>query len=144
MTHAKRPSHLVVAALAIALVAPVAAHALEGTVWRTATGTGIVRIEPCDNGKTCGVLTRVTPPNGQPGVDGRNPNPALRARPLQGVRILTGFTRGPDGRYVGGQIYNPEDGRTYRSELKTRPDGKLAVKGCVGPVCQTQLWSPAP
>lgn len=121
---------------------PASAQALEGTSWRTASGNGVVRIEPCDAGKICGVITRGTPPAGQPAVDGRNPDPALRTRPLQGIRILSGFTRRPDGKFAGGQIYNPEDGRTYRSEFKQRPDGKLEVKGCVGPICQTQLWTP--
>jgi uncharacterized protein (DUF2147 family) len=125
-----------------ALAAPMSAQALEGTLWRTASGAGIVRMEPCEGGKLCGVLTRAVT-GGQPGVDANNPDPALRARPLVGMRILSGFSRAPDGRHVGGRIYNPEDGKTYRSELATRPDGKLAVKGCVGPICRTQLWTPA-
>lgn len=117
------------------------AEAITGTSWRTASGNGIVRMEPCDGNRLCGVITRVI---GVPAAtDARNPDPALRSRPLVGVRILSGFTPNGPGRWTGGRIYNPEDGRSYRSELRTLPNGNLEVKGCVGPVCQNQIWTPA-
>lgn len=134
---------LMAAAITLASVLGLAsaAEALNGTSWRTASGNGIVRMEPCDGNRLCGVITRVM---GSPvTTDARNPDPALRARPLVGVRILTGFTPNGPGRWTGGRIYNPEDGRSYRSELRTLPNGTLEVKGCVGPVCQDQIWTPA-
>jgi uncharacterized protein (DUF2147 family) len=134
-------SHTKTLLLAAAFL-PAPAAALEGSLWRTATGTGIVRMEAC-GAQLCGVLARVMPPAGQPGVDANNPDPALRTRTLTGVRILTGFTRRADGTYGGGRIYNPEDGRTYASNLRRRPDGRLEVKGCVGPLCRTQTWTAA-
>ncbi|MET0217024.1 MAG: hypothetical protein ABW205_03735 [Burkholderiales bacterium] len=33
--------------------------------------------------------------------DGKNPNRALRDRPIMGLQILTGFVRGPEGRWQG-------------------------------------------
>ncbi|NJR20288.1 MAG: DUF2147 domain-containing protein [Hyphomonadaceae bacterium] len=74
-------------------------------------------------------------------LDTNNPNPALRTRPLIGLNILSGFTRQADNSYKGGTIYNPEDGRTYRSEFRLKPDGRLEVKGCVGPICRAQIWT---
>ena len=42
-----------------------------------------------------------------------------------------------------GAIYDPKRGKTYRSELKRRDANTLEVKGCIGPFCQTQVWTPA-
>jgi uncharacterized protein (DUF2147 family) len=126
----------------LTLTATVAsAQALEGTTWRTQGGNGTIRIEACGN-KTCGRILPAQPRPGQSTVDDKNPNPALRTRPLVGLNILTGFTRHADNSYKGGTIYNPEDGKTYRSEFKLKRDGNLEVKGCVGPFCQAQTWTP--
>ena len=117
------------------------ARPLEGTNWRTASGSGTIRIEACGQ-RTCGRILTGTPKAGETGLDFRNPNPALRTRELSGMTILNGFTRQPDFSYKGGTIYNPEDGKTYRSAFKLKRDGNLEVKGCVGPFCQTQVWTP--
>jgi uncharacterized protein (DUF2147 family) len=120
---------------------PALARPLEGTTWRTQSGAGTVRIEACGT-KTCGRILTGTPKAGETGLDFRNPNAALRSRPLIGANILSNFVRQADNSYKQGTIYNPEDGKTYRSEFKIKADGKLEVKGCVGPFCQTQIWTP--
>jgi uncharacterized protein (DUF2147 family) len=128
---------------ALTLPASIAtARPLEGTTWRTQSGSGTVRIEACGQ-RTCGRILTGVPSARQSEFDTRNPNPALRSRPLIGLNILSGFTRQGDDSYKGGTIYNPEDGKTYRSEFKAKADGRLEVKGCVGPFCQTQVWTPA-
>jgi uncharacterized protein (DUF2147 family) len=128
--------------LSMILVATAAyARPLEGTNWRTQSGAGTVRIEAC-GAKTCGRILTGTPKAGETGLDFRNPNPAMRSRALVGANILSGFTKQADDSYKGGTIYNPEDGKTYRSEFKLKRDGNLEVKGCVGPFCQTQVWTP--
>jgi uncharacterized protein (DUF2147 family) len=128
--------------LGLALIASAAfARPLESTTWRTQSGAGTVRIEACGT-KTCGRILTGTPKAGDTGLDFRNPNLALRTRTLIGTNILTNFVRQPDDSYKGGTIYNPEDGKTYRSEFKLKADGRLEVKGCVGPFCQTQIWTP--
>jgi uncharacterized protein (DUF2147 family) len=127
---------------ALTLIATAAfAAPLEGTNWRTQNGSGTIRIEACGS-KTCGRILTGTPKAGETGLDFRNPNPALRSRALIGTNILSGFARQGDDSYKGGTIYNPEDGKTYRSEFKLKADGRLEVKGCVGPFCQTQIWTP--
>jgi uncharacterized protein (DUF2147 family) len=120
---------------------PALARPLEGTTWRTQSGAGTVRIEACGT-KTCGRILTGTPKAGETGLDFRNPNAALRSRPLIGANILSNFVRQADNSYKQGTIYNPEDGKTYRSEFKLKADGRLEVKGCVGPFCQTQIWTP--
>lgn len=138
---------LAVIVLLTVLVHPARASAsgarLEGTVWRTQTGSGLVQLERCEGQRLCGSIVRVLTPGQADARDANNPDPALRVRPVLGLRILSGLTASPDGVWRGGRIYNPEDGRSYRSEVRLGSDGRLEVKGCLGPVCQTQRWTPA-
>lgn len=106
--------------------------------WLTTEGKALVDIGGC--GQTlCGRIARVLKPRpGGPAVDANNPDPKLRSRPIAGLTILSGFTA--DGGRWKGRIYDPESGRTYRSEL-LRAGATLRVKGCFGPFCRTQVWT---
>ena len=109
-------------------------------LWSTETRGGVVRIEPCGP-LICGTLEDAPDLRADPGAtDQRNRDPAKRNRPLKGVTLLSGFRGGP-GRWTGGVIYNPEDGRTYRSELILADARTLKVRGCFGPICRTQTWT---
>lgn len=55
--------------------------------------------------------------------------------------MLEGFKQKAKG-WTGGTIYNPKEGKTYGSKIKLLADGVLEVKGCIGPICQTQHWAP--
>ena len=77
---------------------------------------------------------------GNTAIDENNPDPELRERPLVGVAMLSGFTQARKG-WRGGTIYNPEDGKTYRSSLALDDDDTLKVKGCVTVICKTQTWT---
>lgn len=112
---------------------------LEGTTWRTSSGDSTIRIETC-GAQTCGRILASSFKQGESNLDTLNPNPSKRSRAIVGLVILSGLVRQPDGSYKGGTIYNPEDGKTYRSELKLNHNGMLEVKGCIGPFCQTQVW----
>ncbi len=108
--------------------------------WLTLEGKAIVEIVPCGR-ELCGRIARVLKPRpGGPAVDANNPDKALRNRPIEGIVILSGFAA--DGDRWKGRIYDPESGRTYRSELKIEGGG-LKVKGCIGPFCRSQDWTRA-
>lgn len=125
------------AALFCVPAAPVgAAPAITGR-WLTEGGKALVEVAPCGAslcGRIAKVLVRST---SGVAVDRNNPDPKLRGRPIVGLPILTGFTDG--GAVWKGRIYDPESGRSYRSEL-SREGGTLKVKGCFGPFCRTQSW----
>lgn len=127
----------VIAAAALFGVAATGPASVTGR-WLTVDGKALVEVAPC--GQTlCGRIARVLKPRpGGPAVDANNPDPAQRNRPIAGLVILSGFT--PDGNRWKGRIYDPESGRTYRSEL-IRAGGTLKVKGCIGPFCRTQEWT---
>lgn len=108
--------------------------------WLTVEGKALVDIAPCGS-TLCGRIARVLKPRpGGPAVDANNPDAALRQRPIAGILILSDFKPAND-RWKG-RIYDPESGRTYRSEL-IRAGGTLKVKGCIGPFCRTQEWTAA-
>ncbi len=55
------------------------------------------------------------------------------------LSLLGGF-HWEDGRWQGGWLANPEDGRTYRGKITPLPDGSLKLKGCALVFCRTQIW----
>ena len=136
---------LVPLTLALLTAAPAfAAQPIDGS-WLTQDQKAVVTIGPCGPGaasgaaQRCGRISRILAPtpNGPP-RDERNPNKALRGRPILGLAVLSGFTdRGNDWR---GRIYSPEEGKSYRSMLRLKPDGTLGVRGCVAIFCQSQTW----
>jgi uncharacterized protein (DUF2147 family) len=122
--------------LCVAAPAPIFGH------WYTENERGIVQIAACGSG-VCGTIVARGPgtPKDAPTNDSRNDNPAQRARPLIGLRILTD-ARG-DGDDWRGQIYSPDDGRFFNVTLRAEPVGTLKVRGCWGIICRTQHWKPA-
>jgi uncharacterized protein (DUF2147 family) len=116
--------------------------------WMTAGGSGKVRVAPCasDPALACGTLVWLKPPANAPAGplhDANNPNPALRTRLLQGILIVSDFHREAPGRWGDGKIYDPNDGKTYRSKMNAAPDGTLRVSGCVAIFCKEQTWTKA-
>lgn len=106
--------------------------------WLTEGNQAVVEIAPCGS-SICGAIFRVLKVDPKAAkTDVNNPDPRLRHRPLSSLRILTGFV--PDGDRWKGQVYDPRSGRTYKSFIQVRPDGTLALTGCVWKLCQTQSW----
>ncbi len=62
--------------------------------------------------------------------DSKNPDAGRRDRALLNAVILTGFEYG-DGKWKGGEIYDPKSGKTYSCEMKLN-EGKLEVRGYIG------------
>ena len=130
---------LLAALLSLPAMANAAPNPVSGR-WLTVEGKALVEIAPC-GAKLCGRIARVLKPRpGGPPVDANNPDRTLRSRPIAGLVILSDFR--PDDDRWRGRIYDPESGRTYRSEL-IRAGTTLKVKGCVGPFCRTQEWTAA-
>jgi uncharacterized protein (DUF2147 family) len=138
------------AALAVGYVA-YAAPGVDPTFgdWMTEGGSGKVRVGPCaaNPAQACGTLLWLKPPAdapaGQP-HDIHNPDPALRSRPLVGIAIVSDFHREAAGQWADGRIYDPNDGKTYKSKMSIGADGVLKVSGCVLVFCKAQSWTKAP
>jgi len=106
------------------------------SVWDAGGGTE-VSIADCGDKTPCGTITNLADPDLP---DGNNRDVSLRARPLIGAQMLSGFRKSRIG-WRGGKIYNPANGKTYRSSIRLKTTDQLLVKGCVGPFCQSQRWS---
>jgi uncharacterized protein (DUF2147 family) len=73
--------------------------------------------------------------------DENNRDPAQRGRPVKNLQMLYGFTGGPS-KWIGGKVYNPDDGGTYSGTIELIGDTQLKLKGCiVAPLCKTQVWT---
>ena len=126
------------------LMLPLSAQAASPITgrWVTQSKDGVVEVYPCGE-SICGKLSKflVSPPAGPGAKDINNPDKALRSRTILGMNVLTGFKAAGDE--WKGQIYDPKSGKTYRSIVYKGKSGNLVVKGCIGPFCQAQTWTPA-
>ena len=108
--------------------------------WLTHDGDSQIEISDCGDGTPCGVIAWVAPEVKSAETDNNNPDASLRSRPIIGLPLIWGFERKGD-RWRAGSIYDPTDGKTYRSNLKLGKDGRLKVKGCVALFCRTLVWT---
>jgi uncharacterized protein (DUF2147 family) len=137
----RRAAAIILASLFAAAIQQANAAEPTGT-WLTQQGDAHIRVTKC-GAAMCGTITwlkdAVDSATGQPPVDSRNPNPALRNRKVLGIRI---FAMAPDGSgNYAGTIYNTDDGQTYQAKLMLRGAEQLEVQGCAGPLCGSEIWS---
>jgi uncharacterized protein (DUF2147 family) len=134
--------HTAILALGLLLVGTraFAADPVEGE-WITSQSGSKVRIGACPNKpqEMCGVVSWLPAANAND-LDKKNPNAALRNRPILGVATVSGFKQAAPGKWTGGKLYDPGSGKTYNGKISVNPDGTLKVEGCVLMVCQAQTW----
>ncbi len=130
--------------LAIVILASTAQAATPLDVyghWLNQKQTSIIEISDCA-GTPCGTIRWIDHPAPETLVDSENPDGDLQTQPLIGLTILQGYKARGD-QWKKGRIYDPESGKTYSSKLRRKADDTLEVKGCLGPICQTQIWTPS-
>ncbi|HWI26298.1 MAG TPA: DUF2147 domain-containing protein [Stellaceae bacterium] len=128
----------VLLALALVAVSPGAEAQLLQTDqiygrWLSENKRGVIDLYPCGN-TICGKLVWLREPNyaGAPRVDVKNPDPALRRRPLCGLVVLGGFRHMSPQLWTDGRIYDPQNGKTYRATLFLEGLGLLRLRGYIG------------
>ena len=114
-------------------------------VWYAEGGAAQVAIEPCGE-KLCGRVVWLRSPYDDDGCDLRdrlNPDPALRARKVEGLEILRGLTHREDGTWVNGRIYDPASGSTYTCQLALDGDDRVRLRGYIGIpfIGRTATWT---
>lgn len=120
-------------------VVTAAADPVEG-YWWTEDREGIVEIRLTEDGPLGRIVWLLEPEYsagderaGEPLLDDENPDPDRRDRPIVGLRILEGFERHREGDWRGGEIYDPDNGRTYRARMRIAGEGgQLKLRGYVG------------
>lgn len=110
-----------------ALALPVLASAADITGnWQTEPNdrgiSGIVQIAPCGDA-FCGVMIGNTENTDR----------------FKGQTIISGMTSSDGVNFSGGQITDPEEGKSYKSKM-TLSDNSLKVEGCILAFCRAQTW----
>ena len=104
-------------------------------LWLTEGGKSRVSIKKCGT-TLCGRIVWLKEPltkDNKPKTDINNPDKSLRSRPILGLPLLVGFSGIPiDNVWKDGQIYNPEDGKTYSANLTMMDGDRMKVRGYVG------------
>jgi uncharacterized protein (DUF2147 family) len=113
--------------------------------WATQGFGSIVEFRPCAGAETtmCGRILWLWESNDSSGRlrrDTHNPDRTQRTRSLIGIELVRGLRQTAPGVWTGGELYNPDDGRTYTGAIRVR-NGALELRGCaLGVFCQTQTW----
>jgi uncharacterized protein (DUF2147 family) len=89
-----------------------------------------------------GTYTGIVAWSADPKKDVNNKDPKLRDRPLVGI-VLIWHLAYDDGEYVGGYVYNPEDGGTYRMKAEVLGPESLKIRGYLGIALfgQSKIWT---
>ncbi len=92
-----------------------------------------MEIAPCGD-RLCARLVWFRWPNdahGLPLVDLKNPDPALRTRPLLGLTVLADLRQTGENTWEDGKIYDPDDGASYNASMSIGDDGTLRLRAYV-------------
>ncbi|QNK01186.1 DUF2147 domain-containing protein [Dyella telluris] len=118
-----------------------AATAIEGD-WLVASRDAIIRIQAQGDsfiGTIVWQLHDTYGPEDGPELNGRivtdrhNPDPALRSRPLTGLRLLWGLHYDAAAKaWVDGFVYNSDNGKQYHCEVHVPSPDTLVLRGYIG------------
>jgi uncharacterized protein (DUF2147 family) len=109
--------------------------------WLTQDKNGVVQFYLTATGKLEG---RIVGDSGETErLDGKNPDPALRGRPLSGAVIFRGFRYLGDGKWTDGTVYDPDSGKTYKCSMELKSADTLSIRGYIGVSLfgRSQLWT---
>ena len=81
--------------------------------------------------------------NGKQRLDNNSPDKEKRSNPIIGLVMLKGFKFDGDEEWKGGDIYDPESGKTYSSYMYLKDKNTLKVRGYVGISLfgRTETWT---
>ena len=114
-------------------------------IWLTPEKDSEVEIYGCGEAQLCArIISLVEPLNedGDPKLDIFNEDESMRSRPMLGLEFVFGFDIDPnvDGRWSGGRVYNPRDGKTYKGTLTLKDTNTIKLRGYVGVPLFFLLW----
>lgn len=134
--------------LALSLVAASGAALAQATpagLWKTIDDDGkteksLVRINEA-GGVYSGKIEKIMDPAKQNSVCEKCTD-ERKDKPVIGMTILRNLREGDDkGVWEGGEILDPNNGKTYKTRLKPIEGGKkLEMRGYIGPFYRTQVW----
>jgi len=108
--------------------------------WKTEGESSLVEFFNCGD-KLCGKVVWLKNPNyvakgdgpvGMQKVDLKNPDPALRKRPIIGLQVIEGLTPTGKNSWEKGTCYDPESGNSYQCKIRLESPDRLEVRGFIG------------
>jgi uncharacterized protein (DUF2147 family) len=146
----------VLLSLASLLMTAASAFAASGDeilgVWNNQEKDARIEIFRCAD-KYCGKILSLNEPDypadsrdgipGTPKLDHRNPDPALKARPIIGLQIVNDFVFVGDDLWKDGTVYDPKKGKTYSGRMTLVSPAQLNLRGFVGIslIGRTAVWT---
>jgi len=134
---------------AAALLLPALAFAQNTPVglWKTIDDDGkteksLVRISE-QGGTLVGSIDKLLDPKAQADAKCDKCSDDRKDKPVVGLQIIRGVKADGDGVWGGGEILDPNNGKTYKTRLKPVDGGKrLEVRGYIGAPLfgRTQIW----
>ncbi len=115
---------------------------IDGT-WLSGDGDGWIDVTVTPAGVSGVIEGSANADEDRPDTDEKNPDPALRNRPLIGLQLFQGFDYAGNGRWTGGTIYVPNSGKTYRCIVTYVDHNTLKVRGYIGVslLGRTETWT---
>ncbi len=114
---------------ALASSSSAGAHSILG-VWLTGDRDAKINIYKC-GAKAKKICGRIVWAGKGPQTDIKNPNPALRSRPILGLKIMKGFSYAGKNKWDGGRLYDPKSGNTYRGSIRLASPDRLKLRGYI-------------
>ena len=74
----------------------------------------------------------IEPETGLPKVDDENSDPELAKRPVMGLQLLKDFEYEGEDIWMGGTIYDPKNGKTYKCKMTMQEYDLLYIRGYIG------------
>lgn len=104
----------------------------QGT-WYSEDKTGKIQFFK-QGDKINGKLVWIKEPNenGKPKVDKENPDVKLRTRPIVGLTIFKNFKNSGKGVFEDGEVYDPQNGKTYSCKMTLVSPTQLDIRGYIG------------
>lgn len=108
--------------------------------WKTEGGDSRLELFRCGE-KICGKIVWLKVPSyidskdgpvGKTKVDRKNPDPALRNRPILGLQVMKGLTAKSNFRWDKGICYDPETGKSYKCKMQLVSPDRLELRGYIG------------
>ena len=137
------------ALLALALLAGAPAFAAEMTpvgTWTTiddATGKpkSVVEVYQARDGSYAGRVVEVLDTSNGPDPACDECKGERHGKPIKGMVILWGLKPDGAGKWAGGRVLDPENGKDYKARVELLDDGrKLGMSGCIAFLCRQQVW----
>ena len=107
----------------------------------TGKAKSVVEIYQAKDGRLAGKVVEILDLK-----DGPNPacdecKGANQGKPIKGMLILWGLRPDGAGKWSGGRVLDPENGKDYKAKLQLLDGGrKLGMSGCVAFLCRQQAW----